>query len=501
MMKQSLGKLIVIICMFFTVSIVNAAVVLQAPESFYKGDVVNFTIIASGKDIKIPEITEIDGFAVQKTRTSQHTTIRNGVRNFQIIQGYALVGTKDINIPSYEIAIDNKIEKTEPKTIKMQEVTKTKSDRYDLSIAVDKNEVFVGEAVEYTLRFKYKKDLQIVNLDFKKPTFENFWVKDLQTKKQENTDPLYEIQEIKYLLFPQKSGKIALPSVRIDVTTMKQGSAGSFYLSTPTQTTPVYSNNIALDVKALPSGVNLIGNFTISSTIDKASLNQGEAISYKLIIEGRGNLDDLDEVILDIPNTTIYDNPSQKEYNIQNNLYGGKYTKAYSIVAQNDFTIPSVEVRYFDKKTLKVKTIRTKSYDIKVKGKALEKKTLEVNSFDTQESREKRVNEKTVKTSSVEKIIYFIFGVLFAIGVFCIYWYFKNRVKKEETVLFKRVKNTKTADELFKLLVVYINIDEELDKIIYKLENLSTQEYKNEKAGLLKRLKKLLEKDLKLEIY
>lgn len=499
-MKQSLGKLIFIISIFFTASFVNAAVVLQAPESFYKGDVINFSIVASGTDIKMPEITDIDGVSVQKTRTSQQTTIRNGVRSFQIIQGYALLGTKEINIPSFEIVIDNKIEKTEAKTIKMLEVTKTKSDLYDLSISVDKNEVFVGEAVEFTLRFKYKKDLQIVNLDLKKPAFENFWVKDLQTQKQQNIDPNYEMQEIKYLLFPQKSGKIDLASVRIDVTTMKNSSAGSFYLSTPTETKPVYSNSIKLNVKALPSGVNLIGDFQISSTVDKFSLTQGEAVSYKLHIEGRGNLDDLDEVVLDIPNTTIYDNPSQKEYNIQNNLYGGKYTKAYSIVGQNDFTIPSIKIRYFDKQTMEIKTIQTKSYDIKVKGETTQKKILEVGSVVTQDKTREVINRQVIETSFVEKIVYFMFGVLFSIILIGIYWYFKNRVKKEETVLFTRVKKTKTPDELFKLLVVYINIDEELDRIIYKLENLSIQEYKNEKSTLLKTLKQLLEKDLKLEI-
>lgn len=500
-MKHSLGKLIFIISIFLTASIANAAVVLQAPESFYKGDVVNFTIIASGKEVKIPEITDIDGVPVQKTRTSQHTTIRNGARSFQLIQGYAFVGTKDINIPSFEIIIDNKIEKTEPKTIKMLEVTKTKSDFYDLSIAVDKKDVFVGEAVEFTLRFKYKKDLKIVNLDFREPTFENFWVKKLQTQKQQNIDPMYEIQEIRSLLFPQKSGKIDLSNVRIDITTMKNSSAGSFYLSSPTETTPVYSNNIELNVKALPDGINLIGDFNISSTVDKLSVMQGKAVSYKLSIEGRGNLDDLDEVVLDIPNTTIYDNPSQKEYNIQNNLYGGTYTKAYSIVAQDDFTIPAVEIRYFDKKTSEVKTIRTKSYDIKVNGQVVEKKSLEVSSVDT---KEKIVNEpikKVIKTPLVEKILYFILGVLFTLIVMGLYWYFKKRVKKEdESVLYKRLKKAKTSDELFKMLVVYINIDEELDKIIYKLENLSIQEYKKEKTALLKTVKQLLEKDLKLEI-
>ena len=38
------------------------------------------------------------------------------------------------------------------------------------------------------------------------------------------------------------------------------------------------------------------------------------------------------------------------------------------------------------------------------------------------------------------------------------------------------------------VLLVYINIDEELDKIIYKLENISKEEYKKEKSKYNKKL-------------
>jgi len=63
----------------------------------------------------------------------------------------------------------------------------------------------------------------------------------------------------------------------------------------------------------------------------------------------------------------------------------------------------------------------------------------------------------------------------------------------------KKVRTTKTPNELFKILLVYINIDKELDKIIYKLEKLSQEEYKKEKRNILKVLKELIEKDIKLD--
>lgn len=500
-MKTNLGKIVYIFSIIFLPFILNAEVVLSAPDTFYKNDVVNFKIVATGTDITMPEIKNVDGNIVNNSGTSRHTTIINGSRSYKFVQGYALVGTKDIHIPSFEIMIDNKLEKTKAKTIKMLNVEKTKSDLYNLSISVDKKNIYVGESIEFTLKFKYKKDLEIVSLDYIKPKFENFWVKELKPKDSQNNYTEYVEQEIKYLLFPQKAGKIELEPIKIGITTLKNQYGGSFYLTTPTVTIPVYSNKLELNVKALPQGINLIGDFTIESTIDKATINQGDAVSYKLYIEGRGNIDDLDEVLIKIPNTTIYDNPSKKEYNIQGNIYGGKYTKIYSLVGKEDFTIPSIEVQYFDKKTKTVKTIRTKEYNIKVNATVGKERKLEVSNIPHQKEVEQIQKVEIVKTTDNEKLLYFIMGLFSGVAILgsYIFWTKRDR-EKSEIPLLENVKKAKTPDELFKILLVYINIDEKLDKIIYKLEHISLEEYKKEKTNILKVIKELIKKDIKLDM-
>jgi hypothetical protein len=301
-----------------------------------------------------------------------------------------------------------------------------------------------------------------------------------------------------------------LGSYRIGVTTLKDTSYNrGYFLSSPTVTTPVYSNKILLKVKPLPKGVHLAGDFQILSTIDKQELNQGEAVSYKLKIEGRGNVDDLDEVKVEIPHTTIYDNPAKKEYNLKNNLYGGVYEKSYSILANDDFEIPSVKLEYFDIKTKTVKTIQTKSYKIKVNKTSSNpnqtqninenKPKLQINqeSVDTKEEK-----VLTTPTSSTQKTLFFLLGVIVTLCFIGLYQVFKNKrfAKKEDKPLLKVVKNTKTPQELFKVLVIYINIDEELDKIIYKLENMTHDEYKKEKKNILKLLNELAKKDKRLDI-
>ena len=500
-MKTNLGKIVYIFGIIFLPFILNAKVVLSAPDTFYKNDVVNFKIVATGTDIKIPEIQTIDGLVVQDTGTSKHTTIINGARSYKFVKAYALVGTKDIHIPSFEILIDNKIEKTQAKTIKMLKVEKTKSDLYNLSISVDKKNVYVGEAIEFTLKFKYKKDLEIVSLDYTKPKFENFWVKELKPKDSQNNYTEYLEQEIKYLLFPQNAGKIEIEPLKIAITTLKNQYGGSFYLTTPTVTIPVYSNKLELNVKALPKDINLIGDFTIKSTVDKTTIDQGDAVSYKLYIEGRGNIDDLDDVEINISNTTIYDNPSKKEYNIKDNIYGGKYTKTYSLVGKQDFIIPSIEVQYFDKKTATVKTIKTKEYNIKVNKSLVKERKLEIAQIPKQNISQQIQKVQTVTTTDNQKLLYFMVGLVSGMVILGSYvLWIKRDKEKSEITLVQHVKKAKTPDALFKTLVVYINIDEELDKIIYKLEHLSLEEYKKEKTSIVKVIKELIKKDIKLDM-
>ena len=481
--------------------ILSAKVTLTAPNNFFKGDKVVFKITASGTDVKFPNISDIDGVPVQSAGTSSAITIVNGDRKQKLVKSFAIIPDKDITIPSFKISINGKIEQTKAKIVKMKLVEKTVSSIYDLEIKVNKKDSYVGEDILFTLIFKYQKDTQLVDLNFYKPNFENFWTKELQSKQQV-VKGNYVVHELNYLLFPQKDGKLSIDPLRIDaIVSDKVAQNYGFFNTQLTKSIPIYSNKIDLTIKTLPKDIKLIGDFEISSTIDKTNINQGEAISYKLTIKGRGNLDDLDEIKLSIPNTTIYDNPSKKEFDIQNELYGGVFNKTYSIVAQNDFKIPQISLNYFDKKTQTIKTIKTKSYDIKVNGEVKKAAILEVAKVEqtpmVSQNTQTNVVEKVIKTTDKEKIIFFILGMIFSIILISLYFIFKNKtVKKEETPLDKQIKKVNSLDELLKLLVVYINIDKQLDKIIYNLEN------KNSEIELKKVKKEVLNilKDTTLEI-
>jgi len=496
-MKQNLGKIFLLL--IFPI-IAFAQVTLSAPQSFFQGDSVEFSLSVSGKDIKMPDIKDIDGFIVQSLGTSTQTNIVNGVRSDKLIKNYTFRPTKDITIPSFKITVNGKIEKTQPQKISMQKVEKTVSADYDLTIQVDKKEVYVGESIHLTLLFKYKKDLNIIGLEFEKPKFESFWVKELKSNENLPIDNQYTFQKLEYILFPQKSGKLEIGPLKIEAVTTQNRYNTGFFVTAPTKRTKVYSNKIELDVKPIPQNVKLIGDFSIDATIDKNSVKEGEAVSYKITINGRGNVDDIDEVKLNIPNATVYENPSEKKYDIQNNIYGGVYTKAFSIVPTKAFTIPEISLKYFDKETKLIKTIKTKSFDIKVE--AVEKKVtqLEVANDDIQTTKT-TPQIQNVQLSNNEKVLYFLLGLMVGvIGVVVIVMLKKQTKKQEDIPLIKIVKKAKTQNELLKTMVVFIKIDEDLDKMIFTLETkLDNEQFKSVKKQIIDILNSLVKKGIRLD--
>jgi len=497
-MKQNLGKILLLL--IFPI-VVFAQVSLNAPQSFFEGDNVEFSLSVSGKDIKLPDIKDIDGFIVQSLGTSTQTNIINGVRSDKVIKKYAFRPTKETIIPSFEISVDGKTKKTKPQKIMMKKVNKTISNDYDLTISVDKKEVYVGESIHLTLLFKYKKDLNLIGLEFEKPKFESFWVKELKANENLPIENGYTYQKLEYILFPQKSGKLYIGPMKIEAVTTQNSYNNSFFVTAPTNRTKIYSNKIEFDVKALPNDIKLIGDFSIDATIDKDNVKEGEAVSYKVTIKGRGNVDDIDEVKLTIPDATIYENPSEKKYDIQDNIYGGIYTKAFSIVPTRSFTIPEFKLQYFDKESKTIKTIKTKSFKIQIEQQEKKTTKLEV-------SEEKNHIENTKSTAQViqvsinEKILYFILGLVFGIVLMIIIFIVmqKKGKKKEDTPLIKLVKQSKTQDELLRTIVAFIKIDKDLDKIIFDLEsNVDSQELKHIKKEIIMILNALEKKGIQLD--
>jgi len=480
--------------LFFLILSINvfASVNLKAPDSFIKGEPYYFDIEVSGSSIKFPKIEKIDNYIVESQGTSKSLQIINGDYNEKLTKRFKIVPSNDFTIPKFKFIIDDKEVYTEEKTVSLRTVNKTNSTNFDLTLIPSKDELYVGEDLVVKLIFKYKRDLQITNLGFEKPHFENFWYKRIENKNDRYEQNGYIVQELDFLLFPQKNGELTVGPLRVDAQMMQSNSSTPFgFFSSVPKVEKIYSNKLSFNVKKLPENTSLIGDFNISASVNKIDIKQGESVSLKLEISGVGNFDDIEDIKLDIPNATVYDNKPDVKTKYSDLGYEGTYTKVFSIIPESSITIPSIKLKYFDKKNKKIVEKSTQEFNIKVEKAEKKQKVVLEKPKETKElTKEKVVIKENISTE--EKIKYIIFGIIATLLILGLYKLVtlqgKEKVSKE-TPLNKLIKSSKDKNELIKVLIPYLKIDSTLDRLIFECE--SEKEFKILKKEILTRIKEI----------
>ena len=480
-MKKWLLLLILAFPLFATVN-------LKAPKSFYMGEPYMFTLEATGSNIEFPSINSVDGYEVKAISRSSGMNVINGRVSSQESRVYRLFPLKGFELPAFELIIDGKSFKTEALRVSLNSPSKTKNEHYDLSIKVDNTAPFVGEQIRLDVDFRYRSDLKVLDMSMMKPTFENFWVKPLGAK-----EPMKEghfiVQTLSYLLTPQKEGELKIDPMRIDLSVVDNQSNSFSFFQRSAKSLRVFSNDLSIKAKALPQGVELIGDFDIKSSVDKRSINVGDAIAYKIEIVGEGNFEDIKEIKLNLPSTvTVYENESNVELAKNSESNAGVYTKSYSLLPTQSFTLPAIELTYYDKSLQKVVTKKSDAFEIEVKG-AQKKQELLVASPDITTGTKEIVAIE--KTSIFDRVLFFILGALSVVLTFGLYKYGINRTNnKTEDPLSKRIKQASSKTELLQIVLPLLKRDERFDLLIYEVEQ-SKRSLKEIQKDMIKRLKEI----------
>lgn len=469
---STLGKIFFIVLL--TNSLYANVKAKLSTKSFYEGDSVKLIIEAQGNNIEFPNLTQIEGFPVIGTGSSSQTSIINGnVKKYKTLR-YTFYPTKSIDIPPIEVKIDGKVYKTQTLHLnKIKPTASKKGDMFELILKTSKKKAYVGEPIILTLQFKYKNGANIIDANLPDFSMNNFWVKKLNSPKPYKKGG-YVIYDSNYLIFAQKSGKITLPNQKIDIATRNR----SFL----TNWQKIFSNAKELEITPLPKGVSILGEYKIEGSVDNQIVEANKPVNLTISLEGFGNIDDIDPFKLELLDEVVYDSKPEIKSFIKKDRYGGKFIQKISIVGEKDFTIPSVKFSYFDMKTKTIKTIKTKPFNIKVKGQ-IKKETPKIETNDSLYE-EPKVIVKTVESNS--KYIFAIVG--FVLGGTIVYFILtRNREKEKiEKPISKKIKQAKGDKELYNILLPYSQNEEITTYIRILEENIySNSEIKIDKNELI----------------
>lgn len=347
---------------------------------------VDFTMNKDGDNFTPPDF---NGFRVlMGPSQSISSSWVNGVRSYSKTYSYTLAPTArgNFNIKQATIIIEGKTYKSLGKKIEVTAAVDkpngqmTIDDMADESLhlvaEVSKTNPYLNEALSVVYKLYVSPSISVSKYHaLDNPKYNNFWSQDIPVSIRNAQNGTYKGKNYRYVilkrvvLYPQKSGKLEIEPLSLDVTvdvpTNKRDFFGGRIYSQTNKT--VSAGRRTINVKELPSEgkpadfSGAVGDFDFSVTTSKKSLNASESLQAKVEVNGKGNLKLFQLPEPNLPASLEVYEPEFDE-KIRTTLSGmqGKVSNNYTIVPsfKGKYPIPSISFSYFDPKA---KTYRTLS--------------------------------------------------------------------------------------------------------------------------------------------
>ncbi|MGO5522622.1 BatD family protein [Phocaeicola plebeius] len=256
----------------------------------------------------------------------------------------------------------------------------------DLFITATASKTTVHEQEAILLTYKVYTVVNLRQLYGKMPDLKGFHTQEVELPQQKT----FTLEHYKgrnynttvwsqYVLFPQQTGKLEIPSITFDGVVAQQTVSddpfdaffnGGGYVEVKKKiTTPKVVINVQ-PLPAKPAGFSgAVGEFKLASSINATDVKTNDAVTVKLTLSGTGNMKLIGTPEVKFPQDfEIYDPKVTDDYKLTNSGLTGTKTFEYLAIPRHagNFTIPAVEFTYFDLKSNSYKTLKTEAYNLKV---------------------------------------------------------------------------------------------------------------------------------------
>jgi hypothetical protein len=457
MKMKSLGSILILIVTLYSGLYAGVKAELSR-DSVSLGETVILRLHVDAQSVEEPVISKICGVKVLSSSHSTNMQIVNGNYTKTQLFSYSFNPMATCKIEPISIKIDGKEEFTQELNLTVKPMSITKDSPFVLDMESEKASVYVGEPFKLTIKLKQRHNTEAVDSKFAAPEFKNFWIKaQEQGKRYKEGD--YSVTEVTYIVAAQKSGvqHIGRSHLQIAQRTHSRDAWGQWFPQL--QWRSFFSNELDIQVKALPQGVNLVGDFKVIAQLDKNEVAPNDAVNLTLQLSGNGNFEDVKSLKPFIDGVNIFEEDAKTQGSIKNGSYQGIWQQKMAFVSEHNYTIPPIELKYFNPETKNIVTISTKPLHVKIKGKVLkEEKALKIERSDEQN------NVQKIETSSSEPtylwIISLIFGVAIGILIMLIPW---KRFQKEGDTL--NSVNIRDEKSVLNFLLNYIDDTEAFEMV------------------------------------
>ena len=257
----------------------------------------------------------------------------------------------------------------------------------DLFIKVSANKKRVYEQEPILLTYKVYTLVTLTQLEGKMPDLKGFHTQEVDLPQQKsfkvetlNGRPYKTVTWSQYVMFPQLTGKLQIPSITFNGIVAQQNrnidpfeaffNGGSGYIEVKKQ---IQAPGIEIQVDPLPTRpANFsggVGKFDISAQLDKTEVKANDPVKLHVVVSGIGNLKLIKQPVVEFPKDfDKYDAKITDKTRLTVN--GVEGSMIYDILAvprhQGKYEIPPIEFTYFNTSTRQYETVRTEGFTLSV---------------------------------------------------------------------------------------------------------------------------------------
>ena len=257
----------------------------------------------------------------------------------------------------------------------------------DLFIQVSASKKRVYEQEPVLLTYKVYTLVALTQLEGKMPDLKGFHTQEIPLPQEKS----FKIEQFngrnyktvtwsQYVMFPQMTGKLQIPSITFEGIVVQQNrnidpfeaffNGGSGYIEVKKQIQAPGVNIVVDPLPTRPTGFSGgVGKFSMKTEIDKTELKTNDPLTIRVTITGTGNMK-----LMKAPEVKFtkdfdtYDVKVTDKTKLTTSGLEGSMIYEYLAVPRHlgKYHVPPVEFTYFDTKEKQYKTLTSEAYDLAV---------------------------------------------------------------------------------------------------------------------------------------
>ena len=268
----------------------------------------------------------------------------------------------------------------EPEPAPGPEPAKPAGRRNFLRAVPSKTKAFAGEQITVEWQM-YLTERQNNYAPTKEPRTDGFWAEELEVPQNRGGLSLSEqvLEGRVYLFAPlMRKALFGLNPGKYTITPLEADISRVDFFGATVKSEHLKAEPVTLEIVPLPTGApagfdpSAVGRFSIAAEVDRSQVQVGDAVTFKLRLDGQGNLRKIGLPAMPrLDGWKIY----EPKLNVQMNrgdVVGGSKTAEYLLLPERpgQITLPAFSFSYFDTQKGAYATVKTDPLQLTVTGEA-----------------------------------------------------------------------------------------------------------------------------------